>query len=286
MWYDYFKTFKATDKLLQRAMVISGKVYYVNGVSGSNSNPGVNSTAPFLTIDYALSKCVDDQDDYIMVLDSWDQDTFPIVADVSRVHIIGVDDGTGWPQLHAATDVAIFNATKNNVEIAGLSLEAPSQTTAHGLIECKTAGMGHIHVHHCMLGHLGAGYHGIVLNNAGYSLIHDNLFGHLLAGKGIYGIVNKEIINRNAFHGVGSVAIQIDDGPVGEIVGNRIVCAGTDGTAIYLTTGSKGLGLIDDNRAMTLAGACSGDPFRDLGTPKANWGMNYKDIRVTLPKTT
>jgi hypothetical protein len=285
MYFDIFKNAKALNKLLQRAMIVSGKVYYVNGNTGSNSNTGADSSSPFLTITYALSKCVADQDDYIIVLDSW-QEAFPIVANKARTHIIGLDMGCGWPQLSGIADTAIFNITKNNIEIAGLSLENSSQTTAHGLVELKTFGMGHTNIHDCMFGHLGAGYHGIVMDNSGYNFIHDNLFGHLLAGKGIYGVVNKEIINRNAFHGVGSVAIQIDDGPVGEIVGNRIVCAGTDGTGIYLTAGSKGLGLIDDNRAMALAAACSGDPFRDLGTPKANWGMNYKDIRVTLPKTT
>jgi hypothetical protein len=283
---DIYKQLKALDRLVKGTLITAGTIWYVNGPTGIDTNSGQMASSPFKTIAKALTKVNADADDYIIVLDSWDQDTFPITVNKSRCHIIGLDMGCGWPQLHAATDLAIFNVTKNNVEIAGLSLEAPAQTTAHGLVECKTFGMGHLNLHHCFLGHLGAGYHGVVLDNAGYSYIHDNLFGHLLAGKGIYGIVNKERINDNAFHGVGSVAIQIDDGPVGEIVHNRIVCAGTDGTAIYLTVNSKGLGLIDDNRAMTLAAACSGDPFRDLGTPKANWGMNYKDIRVTLPKTT
>ena len=283
--FNIDKKYKILDKLIKQNFINYGEIIYVNGVSGDDDNSG-SVASPFLSIENALDFCTADANDYIIVLDSWDQETFPITVDVSRTHIIGLDMGTGWPQLHVATDLAVFSVTKNNVEIAGLSLEATAQTTAHGLIECKTFGMGHANIHDCMLGHLGAAYHGIVLDNAGYTFIHHNTFGHLLAGKGIYGVVNKEFIDFNNFHGVGSIAIQIDDGPVGEIIGNRIVCAGTDGTGIYLTAGSKGLGLIDDNRAMTLAGACSGDPFRDLGTPKANWGMNYKDIRVTLPKTT
>lgn len=67
-----------------------GKKFHVNGLTGSDGYGGENKKSPMKTIKAALARCVNDRDDLIIVHDCWDQDTYPITIDKSRVHIIGV----------------------------------------------------------------------------------------------------------------------------------------------------------------------------------------------------
>jgi len=52
----------------------SGRLLFVDSTYGSNSYRGNNVTEPLRSITYALTKCVDDHDDLIVVLNGYDND--------------------------------------------------------------------------------------------------------------------------------------------------------------------------------------------------------------------
>ncbi len=134
-----------------------GRVFYVNlgGVDavGRGTDPG----NPFLTITYALAQCVADRNDYIIVLDAW-QEAMPIVVDVTRVHIIGLGVNSNHPfaMLNATADTAIFtvSASSNNAEIAGFQLGGGA--THAGIENPGGTPMG-LYIHDCIFGHSFAG---------------------------------------------------------------------------------------------------------------------------------
>jgi hypothetical protein len=280
------KIWAENASLLRSAIPSVGEIFYVNGNTGSDANSGTKSSAPFLTIAEALDNVTADADDYIIVLDHW-AETFPIDVDVQRTHIIGLDMGTGWPQLQSATDTAIFNVTKDYCEIAGFALQAPAQTTAHALIEFMTAAVGRANIHHNFLGELNVAYHAIKNTVAGAGAnnwIHENVFGWQLAGSGITGSGALGRFNHNTFHsGIAGICITLN-GVISEIIGNKFAMVDSAGYAITLN--GQGGGIIDDNHAMELATDPTSNPYRDLGTPKANWGLNYKGVTALLPATT
>ena len=284
--FNIDKKYKILDKLIRQNLINFGEIYYVNGNTGDDDNSG-SVASPFQSITEALSKCVADQSDYIIALDSW-QETFPITVNKQRTHIIGLDMGVGYPQLQSDTDTAIFNVTKDYCEIVGFALQAPSQTTAHGLIELKTTNIGRANIHHNFFGDKAVAYHGVVMAEGPENWIHDNIFGMFLAGRGITGQSTRGRFNFNNFHfGMAGIGIYISLGVFDEIIGNRFACTtDADGVAITLAAGCQGGGLVDDNHCMETATALTNHPFRDLGTPKANWGLNYESITATMPKTT
>jgi len=272
------------DDPLPYPFLTTGTFYFVNGTSGNNLNSGLLPTDPLLTITAALAKCVDDNDDYIIVEDCWTE-AFPISVNKERTHILGLDMGVGWPQLQAAADLAIFDITKDYCEIAGFALQAPAQTAAHALIEFNTAGVGRANIHDNLLGELAAAYNAIRGGAAGRgasSWIHDNVFGWQLAGQGVGGAISQGRVNYNTFHkGIPGICIALN-GVIEEIIGNKFANADTAaGLAITLT--GQGGGIVDDNHAMTLGAAAANNPYKDTGVPKANWGINYRDITPTLP---
>lgn len=134
-----------------------GRVFYVQGFTGSDTNEGIDPSAPFATIAYALTQCVADHNDYILVLDAWQED-MPIVVNVSRVHIIGISDNPGrqFVCLNAAADTAIFqvDAPGDMAEIAGFMLGGGA---SHGGIETVGGSPFGVHIHDNVFGHPDAG---------------------------------------------------------------------------------------------------------------------------------
>lgn len=291
-----------------------GRVFYVDQFNGLNTNNGTNPGTPFQTITYALTQCVGNRNDYIIVLDAWDAEpAYPILVDVDRVHIIGVSlPGTGLlvkMNSGVANNQAVFQigdgATGQYVEIAGFSLAGGA---LHGCIDCNQARGAWIH--HCWFGHDEAG--GAMTPRDGIALIDGNTEGALIedcrffgtAGAGpVAGVITGDgVSNRNypglsnfdysiirncTFQGL-SFGIWLDLAVGAQITGN-IFAVGADGAvgeAITLfAPGNPCLGcIISDNRAGYDDAAVAFNPYRDIGTPGANcWIMNYDDAAVVLP---
>lgn len=117
---DYLKTSMdaqdATIKLYLRNLMWAGNIFFVNGIDGvgSNANAGTTRATPFLTIKYALSQCVDNQNDIIFVEDYWQPtgETWPIHVNKQQVHIVGMAQRSlPYPVISPPGDTAAFHLT-------------------------------------------------------------------------------------------------------------------------------------------------------------------------------
>lgn len=132
-----------------------GKVYYVDGVNGDNGNSGITPNTPWLTITHALTQCVNDRGDYIIVLEHWRE---VVAINRTRVHIIGAtrNPNHSFVQMNAVADTAIFtvSALSNHCEIAGFSFGGGANHA--GIENAGGTPMG-LYIHDCQFGHVFAG---------------------------------------------------------------------------------------------------------------------------------
>ena len=265
-----------------------GNIYYVHGFNGNNTNDGLSPSSPLLTIVAALAKCVDDRDDYIIVMDCWQQDTFPINVNKSRVHILGAGHWGGmYPRMTPTGDTAIFTiSTKGYIEIAYFSLGAGA---THASIEFISASSeGRCWIHDVWLGHSETGQDGIksTTGESPEHLIENCVFGKLLTRDGIRleAVSTRTIIRNNLFRrvpgvGINVVAINTD---LGAILDNKfsIAAAAAAGAAITIAAGAVGC-MVNGNVAMEVGGLTTNNPYVDNGA--CDWGVNWRGNVVTFP---
>lgn len=272
----------------------TGEIFWVDGFAGSESNTGKSPLDPLLKIATALSLCTNDQDDYIYVLDCWQQDTFPITVNKTRVHIIGVANKSNrFPCMQPTGDTAVFTigSSGNDCEIADFNL---SGGLNHGCIEL-TNPIG-IHIHDCIFGsqHAGGtpqdGIAAISPHDPIHGLIEDCKFygtgnnsNGLITRDGIRNIgggasnFRNMTVRNNVFLGIPGVAINLDFAQGAMILDNKFALdADTAGAAITLVGGCLGC-FIDGNSANYGDTAMGGVPYSDGGAAGANtWGLNYR----------
>ena len=278
----------------------AGRVFFVDGIAGDDGNVGTRPDLPFATITFALTQCTADRNDYIIVLDHWQE---VVAITITRVHIIGMSNylrpssNHSFVQMNAAADTAIFTVTalSNHVEIAGFSFGGGA---THAAIE-NTGGtpMG-LHIHDCVFGHSFAGgtpQDGIRIElNATNIRIEHCVFLGTPGGKGTItrdGIrwqgagapLNGDIEN-NQFKGLPGIAMNfVSVGPATggiTIKDNVIVCEGdTQGSAITLAAATRGF-LVVGNKAMygQLTAGMINNPYLDnaIVAPFNTWVANYK----------
>lgn len=279
-----------------------GRVFYVQGFTGLNTNNGIDPGTPFQTIAYALTQCVADRNDYIVVLDAW-QEAMPIDINITRVHIIGMGVSPNHPfvMLNAAADTAIFTVTAlaNNCEIAGFDLGGGA---THAAIENPGGTPMGLYIHDCIFGHSFAGntpQDGIRIDvNATNIRIEDCIFlGNEAEGGGT--LTRDSIrwtsggdplggsIKGNIFTGIPGIAINIVAVAANSggfiIVKNKFMAEIADakaaGWAITLNATVKG-SLVGHNMASQTGDDTGNNPYRDLTTGVLatclnGWVANY-----------
>lgn len=279
-----------------------GRVFYVQAFTGNDANEGIDPAAPFATIAHALTQCVDDHNDYIIVLDAW-QEAMPIDIDVTRVHILGLSISPNHPfvMLNATADTAIFTVTalSNNCEIAGFSFGGGA---THAAIENVGGTPMGLYIHDCEFGHSFAGdtpQDGIFINvNATNLRVERCTFlgneaegGGTITRDGIRflggGIPLGGVFRDNVFTGIPGVGINIV--AVAANSGGFIICgnmffaeiadAKAAGWAITLNATVKG-SLVAHNFASQTGDDTGNNPYRDLTTGVLatclnGWVANY-----------
>jgi hypothetical protein len=270
-----------------------GTIFYVDGTNGSNSNTGLRPDVPVLTLTYALSLCVNGNNDYIIVLGypgAASGEAWPVVVNKAKVHIIGTpSQASPSPLINAPADTDCFSVTGSNVEIAGLEFTAGATSACIS----TNAAIWKLNVHHNYFGWQDAAQDGIRLsdgtNDCPQCWIHDNYFGDKLTRYGIWISYNstRTIIERNVFLGVasGGIGVYVDQAgaAVGAILDNTFVVAdAATGEAITLIAGTAST-MVFGNRAGQSNVAMTLVPYRDLGSN--NFGINYYDIRAIMPVT-
>lgn len=268
-----------------------GNTYYVdNGATNTgDDNEGTDASYPLETIDGALAKCTDDNDDYIIVLDCWDADTYPISLDVSLCHVIGLSmpNPWGWATLSGGgTDV--FRFAENYIELAGFNLVSVGADGIH-----MYANKGYYWLHNLNFAVAAASIENAIEFDSTYgtnSLIEECTFGATashVTGYGITGGAHQVVIRNNVFMQCDTIAINITSSPnTGKIYGNLIATIDdVNGEAISLAAGVSGF-MVCENRAMNgmLSAGYTYNPYRDLAANTANhWGMNYRGNTVVEP---
>lgn len=260
-----------------------GKKFHVNGLTGSDGYSGENKNNPLKKIATALAKCVNDRDDYIIVHDCWDQDTYPITISKSRVHIIGVSVPSMnlYTQLQGGTK-DIFTLNANYVEIAGFGFVSVG---ASGIVS-GAAVPSYGWIHDCTFATAALSLlNGISLSGGqmGNMLIENNFFGTNITNDGITGQLVNSIIRNNIFRGIAAKCLNLGGVEIGAILNNYffspVAEALTHGWAIDLAAGANG-GIIAGNKAAT-SGATDAakNPYRDLSGVAAamlnGWADNF-----------
>jgi hypothetical protein len=278
----------------------AGRIFFVDGINGNNGNIGTDPNFPWLTITYALTQCVNDRNDYIIVLDHWQE---VVNINVTRVHIIGLSNflrpnsNHSFVQMNAAADTAIFtiSALSNNCEIAGFSFGGGA--THAGIENAGGTPMG-LHIHDCVFGHSFAGgtpRDGILIGlNATNIRIEDCVFLGAPGGKGTLtrdgirwagaGDPLNGYIGENEFKalpGVGINFVSVANATGGITIKDNIFSCESDkqGAAITLAPTTRGF-LVSGNKALygPTTAAMANNPYLDQTTvaPFNAWMANYK----------
>lgn len=270
-----------------------GRVFYVHGFNGNNANSGQDPSAPLQTITYALTLCANDRNDYILVMDAW-QEAMPIHIDVSTVHIIGIGSNPGRPFvcLNAALDTAIFDIDPagDMVEIAGFCLGGGATASA---IDVSHGGPFGAYIHHNIFGHPDAGNtprDGIFLNaNMNSGRISNNKFigdgancGGTITRNGIQlgggPFLHSEIID-NIMMGL-DICINVVNGD-GMVIANNILSpnANTAGGGITLGAGCAGC-FVARNSTNFGDTAMAANPYTDGAAAGANHWVDNRNAGV------
>lgn len=112
---------------------VTGKVYFVDSVTGSNGNDGESKDRPFATIDYAVGRCTASKGDVIVVLPGHVETVTAAAGldlDVAGITIVGVGNGRNRPKINFTTattadmDVDAANITIMNLFFDMTSIDA------------------------------------------------------------------------------------------------------------------------------------------------------------------
>lgn len=280
---DFFRPQAGLD--LQRPFNL-GRVFYVdNGLTGySDNHEGTDPDFPLETLQAGIDKCTDNQGDYVMVLDCYNADTYPIEVNSATSHIIGMSLPTNlnWTSLDGGGE-DVFEVSSNYNEIAGFSMISAGDIG----VDLQSCSFFWIHHNNFAVGALSLAY-GIraTTGTPSEGLIEDNAFGKLLTcitTNGIDGALTSVDIRRNTFRQIAGVCINLDIANIGCIYenyfANVIADTPSDGWAILLGTGCTN-GLIMNNYASTSGNKTGNNPYSDtstnnIATLKNAWSYNH-----------
>lgn len=279
-----------------------GNIYYVDCWNGNDAWDGLSPSSPLCTITAALALCDSGHDDYIIVMNCYQQDTFPIHVTKDCVHILGVanEDGS-WQMMDPPTDTAIFSLESGaeNCEIAYFSLGGAAQGT-HGAIELQ-GGNNQTWIHHCTFGHFwtSGGQDGIrFVESTSYDVVMEYNWFYGDLSEGVLGRLTRYgictllgghghcTIRHNYFIGLVEAVSLLPPAAVDEwvIESNFIACGGNvAGSGIHL--GANALGcLVMSNKANYGDTEMAANPFQDDAAAGANhWADNMKGITLIMP---
>ncbi len=277
-----------------------GKTFYVHGLNGSDLNDydGLSSDFPFKTITYALAHCTALANDVIVVLYYPSAgavgEVWPININVRGVKLIG---GGGEELAEtvrilrvpaAAGNVAPILVAADDVEIAGLWIEAQGGSTHGGIEISVSASFAKTHIHHCNFGWQTALQDGIRCP-AGFDCpslnIHDNVFNDNITRDGVRLSQNatRGVIHHNIFRLVAGVGVHFQAGctDVWAVHDNVFqVADAAPGEAITCVAGSTRC-MIFNNLAMEGKVAFANIPWVEAGTN--HWANNMSNNLLVNP---
>jgi len=284
----------------------NGRVYWVDGINGNNANVGTRPSLPWLTIAYALTQCTNLRNDYIVVLDHY-QEAMPIAINKTRVHIIGLSSNPSSPYVRlnaAGNNTAIFTigATSHECEISGFNFGAGA---LHAAIENVAGAPRGVYIHDNQFGHDYAcqgntprdGIN-IAVNAVAIRIVRNKFLGTGNCGETTRDAIRwngpaadplNGNIDENEFLGLPGVGINIVDSDAGgcmTVKDNVFACGGdVAGSAITLGVNTWGY-LVVGNKALygEATAAMANNPYLDGAAAFSNhWMGNYKGNALIDP---
>jgi hypothetical protein len=277
-------------------------VFYVDDTVGSDSNDGLSVLTPFLTTEYAISQCVANRYDCIVVMQRSPSthttgEAWPIDVDKQGILLTGLysrglisDSGFG-PD---AIDTNCITIAANHCAVENLYLQVHSGGTTGNVISTDAASVYGFTLRNCWLALQNTTLYGFYTGASAdwpYLLIEDCTFGVPNASNYTSAIklFNASFgkIQRNVFYPGSSYIIDIGTqcGNVA-ILDNKFKCASdTDGFAIYARTGSSD-NFITGNQACFGGTTATNHPFFDAGGTANDWGWNTEQEHIVLPDAT
>ena len=184
-----------------------GRVFYVdNGIAtASDSNEGTDPNHPLAKVQAGIDKCTDNQGDYVMVLDCYQEDTSTILLNSATSHVIGLSTpaSAGWTVLDGQSN-DLITLSGNYMEFAGFSLIATGKDAIH----VSTGAGGYCWLHNLNFAtHAGTLVNGIEFDGTSAftnSLVEDcyfgctvtSLSGTAITGNGIFYTVRNCMFRR------------------------------------------------------------------------------------------
>jgi len=102
----------------------TGSVFFVDSVTGSNSDDGKSPATAFATIDFAIGNCTANKGDIIYVMPGHDENpTASITADVAGIWINGLGHGTSRPTITFGALAAALDITAASVRVSNLRFD-------------------------------------------------------------------------------------------------------------------------------------------------------------------
>lgn len=275
----------AGNQAALRVGASSGNTFYVHSGTGNDTNTGLDPMDPKLTIESAITACVDGQKDTIIVLEYTTIGT-TIVVDKREVSIVGAPGGLDWRSqvcIYHSDDIAIFSIGAHDVRIENFYFTAGA---SHAAIEFENNNIARVCIKNCCFD---AMLHGIWLQTGDmmYSLTVDSCFFlSSITGQGIY--INDDPpfcrLQNNVFDHVQGVAIEITHGTCHIILDNVIaIPSNTAGLAITLGASTTRC-IVNGNSANFGDTEMAAVPYTDSAGAGANtWLRNYKGTLVVFP---
>lgn len=272
-----------------------GKVFFVDGTDGVDTNSGREPDSPVLTVKQALSLCTADKGDIIQILKNspsspHESETWPIAVNKQGVTIRGTlgasggmlsDSGIGSDEANVAT----FEIGAAYVTIEDMYIGCAGEGSDTGIITFNgTNNYFGTTIRRCTFETQYIAAYGVyAAHDQPYLLIEDCVFGrHDIAGyttANIYlGNCTAGMIRRNVFPCVTALGISVGAGCHNlTVLDNRFSLASdTVGMGITAADGSSGC-YFDGNRAAFGMDTMAFRPFRDLNNDNSNnWGLNYR----------
>lgn len=270
----------------------AGKVLFVNGVSwgngftaGNDANSGESLDDPLYTIAKAISLCTNEGNDYIYLLDYWQNDTtWPISVNVDGLSIIGINwrPFRPWPILSSSGNYPCFDIVASTILIDSVGLYP---TAGYPGITFDD-GVKNVHINRC---EFEQGSYGIQLAAGDMSFglgITNCRFLATLSSGGI--LIDDDpafcVIDGNSFDQNTGDAIAVTAG-AGHVITNNMFAmkAATSGLSITLSS-AVSRAFVNGNHSAYGANSTSISPYDDEGTVTTNnWGTNWYGKAVADP---
>ena len=288
----------------------TGNVFWVSALLGADTNVGTRPDQPFATITYALTQCVANNNDYIIVIDDY-QEAATVTVNITRTHIIGLGNflrpnsnhpyvvlnATGaWPIFTVGTEAS-------NCEIAGFSLGGgPANAGIENVAGTPTG----LHIHDCVFGHslcADTPQDGILIDNNAIdirienciflgapggkgTLTRDGIRWDCAAGDPLNGNIEKN--QFKALPGIGINFVAVTNAAGGITIKDNVLSCGADvqGSAITLAATTRGF-IVEGNKALygPATAAMANNPYLDntIVAPFNAWMNNYKGNALIDP---